>query len=109
MLQLSEIELFGEPSPGLNNMRINVLAGPENPNQLKGTKQGISLYPNPVGARLYISGLNNNAHLEVYDNDGQRMKTALGMSISIAELIPGTYYLKVRSAQINHTYKFVKQ
>lgn len=110
ILQLAEIELFGQPSPGSNNARINVLTATQISNAPKTAKQKkkFSLYPNPVGAKLFIDGLNNIANLEVYNNKGQRMKSARGISIDIAELAPGTYFLKVWSGEINHTYKFVK-
>lgn len=110
ILQLAEIELFGKPSSSLNNARINVITDPKIQKEGKTTNQpkGFSLYPNPVGTKLYIRGLNNIATLEVYDNNGQRMKRASGTAINIAELTPGTYFLKVSSEEINHTYKFVK-
>lgn len=88
-----------------NSAGIHVMATPKNSAKLK---KGISLYPNPAGTRLYINGLNNNADLEVYNNNGQRMKTAIGTSIDVAALTPGTYFLKVKSGETNHTYKFVK-
>jgi hypothetical protein len=105
MLQLGEIQLFGAASSGQNNAGIHVMATPKNTAKLK---KGISLYPNPAGTRLYINGLNNNANLEVYNNNGQRMKTAIGTSIDVAALTPGTYFLKVKSGETTHTYKFVK-
>jgi hypothetical protein len=111
LLQLAEIELFGTASSSLNSADITAITAPKIQNGLKDVKlsRQISLYPNPVGNKLYIRGLNNIAHLEVYNNNGQRMMTTSGTSINIADLTPGTYFLKIRSEEINHTYKFIKK
>ncbi|MET3878730.1 T9SS type A sorting domain-containing protein [Chitinophaga sp. OAE865] len=69
----------------------------------------IVLYPNPASSKLYVSGLNNNAVLEVYDSKGQRLKTVSGISIDVSELVPGTYFLKIRSGETSYTRKFIKR
>ncbi len=105
ILQLAEIELFGDPSStNINKLRISRTA-----NTSPEESPGISLYPNPVHDKLYVKGLNNAAHLEIYNNVGQQVTTALGTSIDVDGLAPGVYLLKIRSQGKTRSFKFIKQ
>ncbi|NSL88332.1 T9SS type A sorting domain-containing protein [Chitinophaga sp. Mgbs1] len=106
ILQLAEIELFGKPSaPGMQRVPVSVI---DNRQQQVVQQKGISLYPNPVESRLYVRGLNSSAQLEVYNNNGQRMKLTSGTFVDVGELAPGTYFLNVRTGGISKTYQFIK-
>jgi len=104
ILQLAEIELFGNASSSLSNSTVQTMTTNGHP-----TENGTSLYPNPVHDKLYVKGLNNAAHLEIYNNVGQKTKTAVGTSIDVSDLAPGVYLLKVRSEGKNQSFKFLKQ
>jgi len=104
ILQLAEIELFGNASSSLSNSTVQTMTTNGHP-----TENGTSLYPNPVHDKLYVKGLNNAAHLEIYNNVGQKTKTAVGTSIDVSDLAPGVYLLKVRSEGKTQSFKFLKQ
>lgn len=94
ILQLAEIELFGDPSSTLSTLQ---------------SKTTISLYPNPVHDKLYVKGLNNTARLEIYNNAGQQVRTISGTSVDVGDLAPGVYILRVKSRGITRALKFIKQ
>jgi GxGYxYP putative glycoside hydrolase C-terminal domain/Secretion system C-terminal sorting domain len=74
-----------------------------------GGKNAISLYPNPVGSKIYIAGLKSYARLEVYSITGQYLLGGTGTSIEVGALSPGTYVIRVSSGDTTQTYKFIKQ
>jgi len=58
----------------------------------------VSIYPNPSSGRVYISGLNSNADIEVYSIDGKLLKrfTSVGEYIDL-DVASGLYMLKLIS------------
>ena len=106
ILQLAEIELFGDAAGGgLPATAPAITATPNTP----ANQQAISIYPNPVSGRLYVTGLTGPAHLEVYNSLGQRKLIATATSLDVSGLPPGTYFIKVVSGENTGTYKFIKE
>jgi len=106
ILQLAEIELFGYPAPG--SMAAAQTPALTTSNSIS-TKNEPYIYPNPVTARLYVSGLRGTVYLEVYNSIGQRRLTSKKPSVDVTSLEPGTYFVKVRSGDHTGTYKFIKK
>jgi len=96
ILQLAEIELFGDPStPAASKIISN--------------KNETYIYPNPVSGQLYVGGLTGTVYLEVYNSIGQCKLTSAKSSVDVTSLEPGVYFLKVKSGENTGTYKFIKQ
>jgi hypothetical protein len=73
---------------------------------------GISISPNPVSSKLSVQGINDLQgiiYLAVYNSMGLCIKTSSGTSVDVDNLNQGVYFLKIKSRDINHTYKFIKQ
>jgi len=104
ILQLAEIELFGALSSALS---AQTAATRESTSLAE--NMGISMYPNPVNSKLYVSGLKYAADLEVYNSTGQRILAASGRSIDVASLEPGVYLLTVKSGKKSSVFKFIKK
>jgi len=78
---------------------------------LNTTKPKIQIFPNPVSDIISISGLNNMTSVEIFNMNGQLIKTdQLGNKINVSALTPGVYLLRVtaKDSQI-HEFKFVKK
>jgi hypothetical protein len=106
ILQLAEIELFGDPAPG--GLTASAQPIPASSNTLS-TRSTVGIYPNPVSGRLYVTGLTGPARLEVYNNLGQLKLTSPASSVDVTGLAPGVYFLKVRKGETTETYKFIKE
>jgi hypothetical protein len=106
ILQLAEIELFGDPATNLNAAAVTT---PATASATVLDRKGIHIYPNPVSGKLYVSGVTGTVYLEVYNSIGQCKLTAAAASVDVSGLEPGVYFLKVRSGQNTDTYKFVRQ
>jgi hypothetical protein len=75
------------------------------------TKPKIQIFPNPVSDIISISGLDNMTSIEIFNMNGQLIKTdQLGNTINVSVLTPGVYLLRVtaKDSQI-HEFKFVKK
>lgn len=75
------------------------------------TKPKIQIFPNPVSDIISISGLDKMTSVEIFNMNGQLIKTdQLGNKINVSALIPGVYLLRVtaKDSQI-HEFKFVKK
>jgi lysophospholipase L1-like esterase len=70
---------------------------------------GISVYPNPAVTTLYVSGLTNFVHIEVYNSVGQLQLSSFGTSIAVDRLKAGVYYVQLQSKGISQVFKFIKQ
>jgi hypothetical protein len=105
ILQLAEIELFGEPSSNASIAVVKNLAESANMEE----KMGISLYPNPVSSAVYVRGLKDAAYLEVYNSLGQCKLKGSGRSIDVSSLEPGVYFLKINSGERTGVYKFIRK
>ena len=88
---------------------IEVLFGsmdPDVPTNITGTDAPmVYIFPNPVVATLYVSGVGDNTQLQVFDLSGKLIKSDTGSSISVAHLNQGTYLLRIE----NKVVKFIKQ
>ena len=105
ILQLAEIELFGDPSP---NMATAAITTPAASKTISNKKEPY-IYPNPVSGILYVAGLTGTVYLEVYNSTGQRKLTSARSSVDVTSLEPGVYFLMIKSAKNTGTYKFIKQ
>lgn len=75
------------------------------------TKPKIQIFPNPVTDIISISGLDNMTSIEIFNMNGQLIKTdQLGNKINVSALTPGVYLFRVtaKDSQI-HEFKFVKK
>lgn len=73
--------------------------------------EGITAFPNPVGDRLFVSGAAATSRTTILDFNGRVLSTNLtsGNGIATDKLAPGTYLLRVESAEGTETLRFVKQ
>jgi hypothetical protein len=69
----------------------------------------ILVYPNPVGATLYIANLDSPVDIIVLNAVGHPVITTSGTSADVGHLQPGTYYLKVKSKGKWQVVRFIKQ
>lgn len=107
ILQLAEIELFGQSAGSLAAPNTTQTTAPNTLNALEGSAS-TRIYPNPVTDKLYIDGIAPTSSLEIYNSTGQRMRTGTGTSIDVATLPPGIYFLKIKSEKRAETFKFIK-
>ena len=62
------------------------------------TELKVALYPNPTSGRVYISGLNANADVDVYSIDGKLLKQSQSVKDYIdLDVTSGMYLLKLTS------------
>lgn len=73
--------------------------------------EGLTAFPNPVGNRLYVSGAAATSRTTILDLNGRVLSNDLntGNGIATGKLAPGTYLLRVESAEGTETLRFVKQ
>jgi hypothetical protein len=68
----------------------------------------VAVYPNPTTGRVYISGINTEANIEVFSIDGKLLKTYKLVEDYIElDLASGLYTLKVISANRSITKKII--
>lgn len=65
----------------------------------------IQTYPNPVENIIYVSGLENDANIKVFDVDGKTVKQVIGKQIEVSDLAKGMYLLSVDGRML----KFIKK
>ncbi len=71
-----------------------------------------TVVPNPTRDRLTIAGPNAVATARILDLSGRLLSTVRGgasPTIDVADLAPGTYILEVRSQDVVHAVRFVKE
>lgn len=74
-------------------------------------KPKIQIFPNPVSDIINISGLDNMTSVEIFNMNGQLIKTGqLGNKVNVSSLTPGAYLLRAtgKDSQI-HEFKFMKK
>ena len=75
--------------------------------------EDIGLYPNPTQGKLYITGINDAAIIEVHNILGQAIKTidfnSNENSIDFSNLKAGVYFVTVNISNFKQTFKIVKQ
>ena len=86
----------------------------ENPNPLgvndSAVKNGITIYPNPVGDILNIVSKNKVDGAEIYSADGKMlMKQKSENAVNVSALKPGVYLLKTTSNGNSQSVKFIKK
>ncbi|UFK97474.1 M1 family aminopeptidase [Kaistella faecalis] len=72
------------------------------------TKDGIMIYPNPVGDKLTVLGVGNNQQYGIYSADGKLVKKGKfteGKAVEVHHLPKGVYLLKIE----NQNLKFIKE
>lgn len=72
----------------------------------------VDIFPNPAGNVVYITGLENNYLVEIYDITGRLVISFEGSndeSINVESLNSGTYLMKISSESANLQRKFVKE
>jgi len=79
-------------------------------------QQQIKVFPNPVGNRLYIAGMNTNARIRIFDISGKAiLNTILSATkpepVDCSPLVPGLYWLQLQEERsaIIYTQKLIKQ
>lgn len=67
------------------------------PTGLKTNKfdNSISIYPNPVSDIIKVNGLSGDSKLRLYSVDGRYIKESTKSQLSVQEIEPGTYILKI--------------
>lgn len=114
-------EIVFETAGDAPTMQLNLLDGtqvvgltevlfgsmdPDVPTNITGTEAPmVYIFPNPVVATLYVSGVGDNTQLQVFDLSGKLIKSDIGSSISVDNLQQGTYLLRIE----NKVVKFIKQ
>jgi CubicO group peptidase (beta-lactamase class C family) len=72
----------------------------------------LDLYPNPARDQLHIAGLSFAMAYEVLTQQGRQVQSGLltaGRPISIGDLVPGAYIIRVQTANRNVFQRFVKE
>ncbi len=72
-------------------------------------EQEISIYPNPTTDLLNISGVEEDAVLEIYNITGSKIKTGFGSYINVSDLASGCYILQVKVSNTVKTIRFIKK
>ncbi|OSZ77971.1 hypothetical protein CAP35_06795 [Chitinophagaceae bacterium IBVUCB1] len=74
-------------------------------------KPAVSIYPNPVGKKLYIKGLKSAAIATVYDMTGRQiLQQSVNNNMVDAEQLPqGNYVLRLTTDDEHITMKFIKE
>nr|MBP7974248.1 T9SS type A sorting domain-containing protein [Kaistella sp.] len=73
-------------------------------------KNGITIYPNPVGDILNIVSGNKVDGAEIYSADGKMlMKQKSENAVNVSALKPGVYLLKTTSNGNSQSVKFIKK
>lgn len=68
----------------------------------------VSLYPNPASDVLYVSGLDGNAAMSVYNMQGVKVCGVVGKAVDVSGLAPGSYLLRIKMGNDLISRLFVK-
>ncbi len=69
----------------------------------------LHIYPNPATELLNISGVDDNAILEIYSIAGSKIKSGRGNSINTSDLYSGTYILNIKTKESVKSVQFIKK
>ena len=72
-------------------------------------KKSLDVYPNPASNVVYVSGLIEDAQIEVYSIAGSKLCKNYGTSINISNLVSGTYIIRVTQLGNVSQFKFLKK
>ncbi len=77
----------------------------------KGENNRISIYPNPAKSIVFVSGINQNSVVSIFDSNGRMImsKRIAGNQVDISKLAKGIYSLKVTDNKGVSVTKLVKQ
>jgi len=75
------------------------------------TKSKIQIFPNPVSDAIRISGIDNGQKIQIYNIDGQLIRSEkFDQKINVSLLSTGVYVLKIITANLeSYEFKFVKK
>ncbi|MBN1119116.1 MAG: family 16 glycosylhydrolase [Bacteroidales bacterium] len=74
--------------------------------------ESVYIYPNPVKNEFSVSGLESEATITLFDQTGRLIETKHirpDESVNLANYNTGIYYLRIRSNDLFHNYKLVKE
>lgn len=71
----------------------------------------LQIYPNPTTDVLHISGLKNNAEIQLVNNLGQMIKSEklMGSSLNVSSLPTGSYIIIIKDGENTSAHKFIKK
>lgn len=75
----------------------------------------IRIFPNPVEDKLSIRGMKDIDIIEIYDVTGSTIYRSVAQNglgeaeISVAELVPGLYFLVLRGEDLAYSFRLLKQ
>jgi len=70
----------------------------------------LSLFPNPVGNRLFIKGLEKNGSIEIYNNKGAKVKSVFNQSeLQMSDLQTGIYFIRIKNTEFSKSFKILKK
>lgn len=72
----------------------------------------LQLYPNPVREQLTVTGAVQPLPYEVLDSRGVALRDGVlptGQQVSVADLLPGTYFIRFQSSEGMVSHRFVKE
>ena len=101
-----------DPSNWVVNNVGNISMNGQLNTEIEGEMVGFSLYPNPVSETLALLNLPNNCAYRIYDMFGKMQITGeagIGKTISVLDLLPGTYLLELDGLNVNYRKTFVKK
>lgn len=69
----------------------------------------ISIYPNPCDTELHVVSENGIIKSELYNSRGERLKTVNSEHISLVEMNPGVYHVRVYTSTDAYNFKVLKK
>ena len=104
-------EVIGMPYGNLIMMSDSLHCNPNSIAEIN-TDQNISVYPNPSSNTIYIT-VPEKSSIEILNIEGQIIKRTIAcvnhVSIDIADLARGMYFIKINSKQSTSVKKFIKE
>ena len=70
----------------------------------------ILIYPNPIKEVLLIKNADLKIeNVEIYNMNGQKVLSTTNTSINVSQLLPGNYYVKIKTDKTELTKKIIKE
>lgn len=69
----------------------------------------VYIFPNPTTNLLNISGVDENAIIEIYSVTGRQIKTGFGSQINVADLPAGSYIIRIKNNASIKSLHFIKK
>lgn len=96
------------PCNDASNPRLNYCDAALSNTEVTSNAQ-FSIFPNPAQNMVYIETNKGISKIEIFNQQGQLVKTSKTKSISITELTSGLYFIKVGMANNSITKKLIKE